>query len=168
MALPLGVYGVSKMAAVSMCELLQKELIAADTTHVHVHCLCPPIANTNIKNSARNRPAELTDLDAPEPTAEGLAAAEAATEAIGTFFTEHGETAGNVVAQMIRDVQAGMFYTIMDNTEGFEYGVKEEIAKRMAGQISGAGNVGPEFVNEKMTRWMMERMSVPATADARL
>ena len=71
-----GVYGVSKVAAVSMCELLQKELDVAGDTHVSVHCLCPPIANTNILQSARNRPDELGDssrdaLD-PEQVGESL------------------------------------------------------------------------------------------------
>lgn len=56
MALPIGVYTVSKFAAVSICEVLQKELHTAGDTHVSVHVLCPAISNTNSKTSLQYMP----------------------------------------------------------------------------------------------------------------
>ena len=63
----------------------------------------------------------------------------------------------------------GLADTILDNTEGFEYGVREQIATRMAGQISGSGSIGPNFVNTKIEKYVeREMIAAMATADARL
>ena len=139
-----GVYGASKAAAVAMCELLQKELSIAGDDRVSVHCLCPPIAQTNILASGRNRPEELTDNSkAAALTQEEAAAAELAAQQMGAFYAAHGEKPETVVAAMIDNVEKGMFFTILDNVEGYEYNIREQIARRMGGQISEQGALGP-------------------------
>ena len=141
--------------------------------HVAVHCLCPPIAATNILQSGRNRPADLSDGAKAALSGAEAEAAAAASAAMGQFYTDHGEKPENVVAKLVENVEAGLFYTIMDNTEGFEYGIAEQIAQRMAGQISGHGSLTPDFVNPKMQRYMAglnvaAAEAEPATASARL
>ena len=164
-----GVYGVSKAGAVALCESLQKELSQVGDTHVHVHCLCPPIANTNIRDSGRNRPDELGDSSKDALTGEAAEAMALAGAQMGEFYTTHGEKPEAVVAAMIKNVEEGLFFTILDNVEGYEYGIKEQIARRMAGQISEQGALGPDFVNRKMRRFMDElTVGAPATASARL
>ena len=109
------------------------------------------------------------------------------------FYDAHGETPENVVAAMIRaqqrfassapssapasllpdanrllpaeNVKDGLFFTILDNVEGFEYGMTEQITRRMEGQISGQGALGPDFINANMQEFMA---SVTAPATARL
>ena len=124
-----------------------------------------------------------------------MQAAAAATASAGmqAFYDAHGETPENVVAAMIRaqqrfassapssapalllpdanrllpaeNVKDGLFFTILDNVEGFEYGMTEQITRRMEGQISGQGALGPDFINANMQEFMA---SVTAPATARL
>ena len=106
------------------------------------------------------------------------------------FYDAHGEKPENVVAAMIRaqrsghppsapasllpdanrllsaeNVKDGLFFTILDNVEGFEYGITEQITRRMEGQITQRGALGPDFINANMQEFMA---SVTAPATARL
>lgn len=56
---PAGVYTASKFAVVGMMEALRFEL---DGSNIGVTVFCPGIVNTNIGNSARNRPDDLSDV----------------------------------------------------------------------------------------------------------
>ena len=68
--------------------------------------LCPAFVPTNIRNSERNRPADLTD-DAP-PTASQIAARERSEKAIGS-----GRLSAAEVARMTFDaVRENRFYVI--------------------------------------------------------
>lgn len=58
----LGPYNATKHAVVSIAETLHAEL-ANTGSGVAVHCLCPGMVATNIGDSARNRPKELSDDD---------------------------------------------------------------------------------------------------------
>ncbi len=60
-----GPYNVSKHGAVTLSETLHGELRDAGS-QVGVSVLCPGIVRTNLRNSERNRPATLRDLDAEE------------------------------------------------------------------------------------------------------
>ena len=53
---PAGVYTASKFAVVGMMEALRAEL---DGTNIGVSVFCPGLVNTNIGDSARNRPANM-------------------------------------------------------------------------------------------------------------
>ncbi len=55
---PLGIYGVTKFAVVSLSESLYFQLQAAGAK-IGVSVLCPSWVNTNIMDGARNRPPEL-------------------------------------------------------------------------------------------------------------
>jgi NAD(P)-dependent dehydrogenase (short-subunit alcohol dehydrogenase family) len=57
---PAGVYTVSKFAVVGMMEALRCEFDAAGT-NVGVTVFCPGLVQTNIGDSARNRPANMSD-----------------------------------------------------------------------------------------------------------
>ena len=59
----MGPYNVSKHAAVTIAETLYAEL-AESESNVDVSCLCPGLVSTNIHDSDRNRPKELSDKDA--------------------------------------------------------------------------------------------------------
>ncbi len=60
-----GPYNVSKHGVVTLSETLHGELQDAGS-NVGVSVLCPGIIRTNLRNSERNRPAHLRDLDAEE------------------------------------------------------------------------------------------------------
>lgn len=63
---PAGVYTATKFAVVGMMEALRNELAG---TNIGVTVFCPGIVNTNIGDSARNRPAELSDSGfKPDPS----------------------------------------------------------------------------------------------------
>jgi short-subunit dehydrogenase len=54
-------YNASKHAVVAMSETLYNELHDMDITNVGISVLCPAFVPTGISNSARVRPAELSD-----------------------------------------------------------------------------------------------------------
>jgi len=56
----LGVYTASKFAVVGMMEALRTEFITSGV-NIGVTVFCPGVVNTNIANSERNRPPELSD-----------------------------------------------------------------------------------------------------------
>ena len=62
---PAGVYTASKFAVVGMMEALRNEL---EGTNIGVSVFCPGIVNTNIGQSARNRPSTMPDAGfKPDP-----------------------------------------------------------------------------------------------------
>src|SRR4051812_28956330 len=67
----MGPYNASKFAVVAISETLFKEL-AGQSANVGVSVLCPGWVNTNIADSARNRPAELGGGEAAEESAPGM------------------------------------------------------------------------------------------------
>jgi NAD(P)-dependent dehydrogenase (short-subunit alcohol dehydrogenase family) len=62
----LAVYNVSKHAVATLSETLFGELMTSQP-QVGVSCLCPGLVATDISDSERNRPAELSDVFEPEP-----------------------------------------------------------------------------------------------------
>jgi NADP-dependent 3-hydroxy acid dehydrogenase YdfG len=84
----MGMYGASKHAVVAVSETLHHEL-ALLASPVKVSVLCPAVVNTRIRDSARNRPAHLSDTAAAAPrgadveaTARSLLAAGLAPEQV--------------------------------------------------------------------------------------
>lgn len=59
-------YSVTKHGVVALTENLAVDLKAEDT-QIGCSVLCPGFVNTNIFNSGRNRPADLTNDEAPQP-----------------------------------------------------------------------------------------------------
>ena len=60
-----GIYGVTKHAVVALSEALFQELAGLDAK-IGVSVLCPGAVNTNVMDSARNRPADLPGDEPPE------------------------------------------------------------------------------------------------------
>jgi NAD(P)-dependent dehydrogenase (short-subunit alcohol dehydrogenase family) len=101
----MAVYNVSKHGVVTLSETIFHELRAAGAK-VGVSVLCPAFVPTNIRQSERNRPAELTE-DAPL-TPSQIAARERAEKAVGS-----GRLSAAEVAQMTFEaVREGRFYII--------------------------------------------------------
>jgi len=67
----MGPYNASKHAVIAISETLHHEL-AMNAPHVKVSVLCPGWVNTNIAESARNRPAHLQEADVPDADVAGL------------------------------------------------------------------------------------------------
>jgi len=101
----MSVYNVSKHAVVTLSETLFHDLRLAKA-RMGVSVLCPAYVPTNIRNSERNRPAELTH-DAP-PTPSQIAARERSEKAIAS-----GRLSAAEVARMTFDaVRDDRFYVI--------------------------------------------------------
>ena len=101
----MSVYNVSKHAVVALSETLFHDLRLANAK-VGVSVLCPAFVPTNIRNSERNRPPELTD-DAP-PTPSQVAARERSEKAVSS-----GRLGAAEVAAMTFDaVRENRFYVI--------------------------------------------------------
>jgi len=101
----MSVYNVSKHAVVTLSETLFHDLRVAGAK-VGVSVLCPAFVPTNIRNSERNRPPELTD-DAP-PTASQIAARERAEKAV----TSGRITAAEVAAMTFEAIRENRFYIV--------------------------------------------------------
>ncbi|HVM95275.1 MAG TPA: SDR family NAD(P)-dependent oxidoreductase, partial [Candidatus Acidoferrales bacterium] len=65
------VYNVSKFGVVALSESLHHELAMLGSS-VRVSVLCPGFVSTNIMDSARNRPKELSDVPAKLPGADEM------------------------------------------------------------------------------------------------
>lgn len=99
----LGVYNTTKYAVVGLSETLQKDLRRHD---IGVSVLCPMGVRTQIRQSARNRPAALRNAGAPEPGGE--------VELIGRYLSpEH------VAERVLRAVLDNRLYVIT-HPEGLE------------------------------------------------
>lgn len=98
----LGVYNTTKYAVVGLSETLQKDLRGH---RIGVSVLCPMGVRTNIRQSARNRPAHLQNPQAP---------AGSEVELIGRSLTpEH------VAERVLRAIRANRLY-IITHEEGLE------------------------------------------------
>ena len=99
----MGVYNVSKHAVVSLSETLFHDL-ALVTDRVRAHVLCPYFVPTGIKDSERNRPAELRDA---EPHTRSQQVAKAMAEKAVTS----GHVSAAQVAEIVFDaIRANRFY----------------------------------------------------------
>ena len=100
----MGIYNVSKHAVVSMSETLFQDL-ALVTDQISASVLCPFFVPTGISQSHRNRPGELTSLDAT-PTRSQLIGQAMSDKAVGG-----GKVTAAEVAQKVFDaVAANQFY----------------------------------------------------------
>lgn len=87
----LGVYTATKFAVVGMMEALRTELYGSN---IGVTVFCPGVVNTNIANSARNRPEEFSDSavrPAPSAPPQGPAPARPAGPSPGMDPLEAGQ-----------------------------------------------------------------------------
>ena len=101
----MAVYNVSKHGVVTLSETMFHDLRAAGAK-VGVSVLCPAFVPTNIRQSERNRPAELTEDALPTPSQ--IAARERAEKAVGS-----GRLSAAEVARMTFEaVREGRFYVI--------------------------------------------------------
>jgi NAD(P)-dependent dehydrogenase (short-subunit alcohol dehydrogenase family) len=98
-----GPYTASKFAVVGMSEMLREEL-DHDAPAVGVTVICPGPVNSRIRDSDRNRPAELAIADAPDPSTSRFMAANLMIEAT---------TVADLVVQAI---ESDKFY-LLTNTE---------------------------------------------------
>ncbi len=100
----MGVYNVTKHAVVALSETLYQDLKLV-TDQISASVLCPYFIPTGISNSARNRPAEMTDPDA-KPTRSQLIARAMSDKAVSS-----GKVTAATMAQSVFDAVAeGRFY----------------------------------------------------------
>ncbi len=103
----MAVYNVSKHGVVALSETLFHDLHAAGAK-VGVSVLCPAFVATNILNSERNRPPELSENAPPPPTAARIAARQRLEKAVAW-----GRLSAADVARMAFDaVRENRFYVI--------------------------------------------------------
>ena len=101
----MAVYNVSKHGVVTLSETMFHDLRAAGAK-VGVSVLCPAFVPTNIRQSERNRPAELAEDALPTPSQ--IAARERAEKAVGS-----GRLSAAEVARMTFEaIREGHFYII--------------------------------------------------------
>jgi NAD(P)-dependent dehydrogenase (short-subunit alcohol dehydrogenase family) len=99
----MGVYNVTKHAVVSLSETLYHDLSLV-TDRVHAHVLCPYFIPTGIKDSERNRPAELRD-EGPRTRSQEVA------KAMGDKAVSSGHLSAADVAGLVFDaIRANRFY----------------------------------------------------------
>jgi NAD(P)-dependent dehydrogenase (short-subunit alcohol dehydrogenase family) len=106
----LGIYNASKHGAVAIAETLQRELLGEGSA-VGVTCLCPGIINTNILESARNRPETFQEpgMEA-EPTEEEVERRALLNEVFAAGMPPED------VADMVHDaVLSGQFWLFTDH-----------------------------------------------------
>jgi NAD(P)-dependent dehydrogenase (short-subunit alcohol dehydrogenase family) len=94
----LGVYNTTKYAVVGLSETLQKDLRGYG---IGVSVLCPMGVKTAIRQSARNRPAELRDAGVPDRSRGGE------VELIGRYLEP-----AHVAQEVLRAVYANRLYVI--------------------------------------------------------
>ena len=100
----MGIYNVSKHAVVSLSETLYQDL-ALVTDQIGASVLCPFFVPTGISQSQRNRPQELSNVDA-KPTRSQLINQAMSDKAVGS-----GKVSAAEVAQKVFDaVTANQFY----------------------------------------------------------
>ena len=100
----MGIYNVSKHAVVSLSETLYQDL-ALVTDQIGASVLCPFFVPTGISQSQRNRPQELSNVDA-KPTRSQLINQAMSDKAVGS-----GKVSAAEVAQKVFDaVMANQFY----------------------------------------------------------
>jgi len=100
----MGVYNVSKHAVVTLSETLYQDLSLV-TDQVGASVLCPFFVPTGISQSRRNRPAELSEIDA-KPTRSQLIGQAMSDKAVGS-----GKVSAADVARLVFEaVAANRFY----------------------------------------------------------
>lgn len=105
-------YNVSKHGVVTLSETLYRDLRAAGA-NIGVSVLCPGMVQTNIFESERNRPAQLTDESGPVGLASMLTGDDAGIgveEAIGSFGTFLAPE--EVAAHVVDAVRTDRFYIL--------------------------------------------------------
>ncbi len=103
----MGPYNASKHAVVAISETLHHEL-ALSAPQVKVSVLCPGWVNTNIAQSARNRPAHLQEGAAPDPEAAELLRG----------FIEQGMPPDEVAAKVLEAIREERFWILTHDEEG--------------------------------------------------
>jgi NAD(P)-dependent dehydrogenase (short-subunit alcohol dehydrogenase family) len=99
----MGVYNVTKHAVVSLSETLYHDL-ALVTERIRAHVLCPYFVPTGIKDSERNRPAELRDQ---EPRTRSQEVAKAMSD---KAVTSGHLSAAKVAAIVFEAIRTNCFY----------------------------------------------------------
>ena len=99
----MGPYNASKHAVVAISETLHHEL-ALNAPQVKVSVLCPGWVNTNIAQSARNRPAHLQEGAAPDPEAAALLRG----------FLEQGMPPDEVANKVLEAIRLALEWTIAE------------------------------------------------------
>ena len=94
----MGIYNVSKHAVVSLSETLYQDLSLV-TDQISASVLCPFFVPTGISSSQRNRPAEVSDGDAP-PSRSQLIGKAMADKAVASGKVSAAEVAAKVFAAM--------------------------------------------------------------------
>jgi NAD(P)-dependent dehydrogenase (short-subunit alcohol dehydrogenase family) len=103
----MGPYNASKHAVVAISETLHHEL-ALSAPQVRVSVLCPGWVNTNIAQSARNRPAHLQEGAAPDPEAAALLRG----------FIEQGMPPDEVAAKVLEAIREERFWILTHDEPG--------------------------------------------------
>lgn len=103
----MGPYNASKHAVVAISETLHHEL-AMTAPHVKVSVLCPGWVNTNIADSARNRPPALS-AEAADPAAGGAE--------ILRGFLEQGMAPDDVAAKVLGAITDEQFWVLTHDDE---------------------------------------------------
>jgi NAD(P)-dependent dehydrogenase (short-subunit alcohol dehydrogenase family) len=103
----MGPYNASKHAVVAISETLHHEL-AMSAPHVKVSVLCPGWVNTNIADSARNRPGHLQEGAAPDADAAALLRG----------FIEQGMPPDDVAAKVLDAMREDRFWILTHDEQG--------------------------------------------------
>jgi len=99
-------YTVSKFGVVALSEHLYKDL-KAHQAKLSASVLCPGWVDTNIIDSARNRPAALAPKDASEPSAQSRERHEAVREVLKGGFRPEA-----IAEQVVDAIRADRFYVL--------------------------------------------------------
>ena len=113
-------YTVSKFGVVALSEHLYKDL-KAHQAKLSASVLCPGWVDTNIIDSARNRPAALAPKDASEPSAQSRERHEAVRE-----FLKGGFRPEAIAEQVVDAIRADRFYVLPVQPQ-----IEQAIALRM-------------------------------------
>jgi len=103
----MGPYNVSKFGVVALSETLHQELMLAQAK-VRVSVLCPGLVNTNIADSARNRPAHLSDTRPPPTGIDGPGT-------LRDLLKTEGLDPAVVAGQVLDAIQQERFYVLTDD-----------------------------------------------------
>ncbi len=98
----LGIYSTSKFGVVALSEALFFDLRLAGHTKVGVSVLCPGFVRTRIAEASRNRPAELSETTAMDPTS---------TE-VARRVLESGMDPSQVAEIVLEAIREGRFYIL--------------------------------------------------------
>lgn len=124
----MGPYNVSKFGVVALSETLHQELMLAQAK-VRVSLLCPGLVNTNIADSARNRPAHLGDTRPPPAGIDGPGA-------LRDLLKTEGLDPSVVAGQVFEAIREERFYVLTDDK------FDERIKQRMENIL---GRTNPEL-----------------------